>query len=249
MKSNFKNDKECYVCLSGANGDLGRQLVTDFYPYDCDFIFVVRFFDQQFADFLDGFKDLRFKVYECDLADEIAVTNTAKLIVSENKKIDILINNAAIAHGSLFQMQSQKELHKIFQVNFFSPFILTQYISRRMKKNLKGSIVNIASIAGVDAHKGYSAYGTSKSALIHFSKIAAQELADFNIRVNSISPSLFDTKMSSLQEQDSFDELLSRSAFKRLGTVSEISAAVLFLCSESSSFITSQNLRIDGGMT
>ena len=47
MKSNFKIDKECYVCLSGANGDLGRQLVTDFYPYDCDFIFVVRFFDQQ----------------------------------------------------------------------------------------------------------------------------------------------------------------------------------------------------------
>jgi len=249
MKSNFKIDKECYVCLSGANGDLGRQLVTDFYPYDCDFIFVVRFFDQQFADFLDGFKDLRFKVYECDLADEIAVTNTAKLIVSENKKIDIFINNAAVAHGSLFQMQSQKELHKIFQVNFFSPFILTQYISRRMKKNLKGSIVNIASSAAIDANEGRLAYVTSKASIMSASKVLARELALYNIRSNCVAPGLTDTLlMKESTKQKFINKTIENLMIKRIAEPKEIANAILFLASDLSSYITGQTIRVDGGM-
>ena len=248
MMSNFEIRGRSIACLTGANGDLGRQLIKDLHRHNCSLILLVREVTPEFCQYLETFDDLDFKIYECDLTDEEAVVATAKLIASENEQIDILINNAATAHGALLQMQSRDALHRVFQINFFSPFILTQYISRRMKKSGRGVIVNISSIAAEDPHEGYGAYGASKAALTQFSKIAAQELAAANIRVNSLAPSLFDTKMAAQQESRSFDTLLSRSVLKRLGTVAEISNTVLFLCSDAASFITGQNIRVDGGM-
>ena len=239
------------VLLTGANRGIGKEILHLFAKEGAAIIACVRKDNIEFSSFISDLSlthNVSIKSLYFDLTDENSIKAALKVLIDQKIKIDVLINNAGIAVGGLLQMTSQTKLKEVFQINFFSHVLITQYISKLMIKQNGGSIINMGSVAGIDNFAGYTAYGSSKAAIMFFTKTIAKELAPYNIRVNAIAPGLTDTNMASEMEEKATKEMLSRSDLNRLGQPSEIAELALFLASDKSSFITGQIIRVDGGM-
>ena len=169
-------------------------------------------------------------------------------VLLENEKIDILVNNAGINHTALFLMTKIEKIREIFEVNFFSNLILTQKILKKMIKQKKGSIINIASNAAQESDSGRSGYAASKSALITLTKVLSKELGSLGIRVNAVAPGLTETRMMKDGLSDKIlQETLNKIPLKRAANPEEIAKLVSFLGSDLSSYITGEVINITGG--
>ena len=163
--------------------------------------------------------------------------------------VDILINNAGTIQTSLFQMTSKKKLNEIFEINFFSQTVFTQYMLKPMIKKKCGNIVYISSSASLDGNEGRSSYASSKAALNAQAKVLSRELGEKNIRVNTIAPGLTNTEMMrNNHSEEIIKETISRVSLKRVASPDEIANVALFLASNLSGYITGQVIRVDGGM-
>ena len=184
-----------------------------------------------------------------DLSCEEQIKTGVKTIKEAKESVDILVNNAGAIFTALFQMTSMEKLKEMFEINYFSQMLLTQYISRIMVRQKFGSIINISSSAAIEGNEGRTGYASAKAAMITSTKVLAKELAPYNIRVNAVAPGLTQTEMMvSSTPEDALKETLNRICMKRVGQPEEIANSVLFLASDLSSYMTSQVLRVDGGM-
>jgi 3-oxoacyl-[acyl-carrier protein] reductase len=182
-----------------------------------------------------------------DMVDTQAMKTAVKQLAGSKRPVDVLVNNAGVAHGGLFQMTSLKAIREVFDVNFFSVLELTQNIVRLMQKKKNGSIINLASLSGLDLKSGNIAYGVSKAAIIAATKTLAAELGASGIRVNAIAPGLTDTDMAELMEKEARRKMLDNTSLKRLACPKEIADVAVFLASDMASFITGHVLCADGG--
>src|ERR1700730_13015355 len=165
-------------------------------------------------------------------------------------KIDILVNNAAtnIAQGPAIEMDDG-QFDKMVEVNLKSTFRLTRLVAPGMCERGSGSIVNIASIAGVRPQFQSLLYSMTKAALIMMTQCYALELGPAGVRVNAIAPGLVQTVLSEYYWKDEkrFQELMSRQPIRHLGQPSEIAEVALQLASDASSYLTGQTIIVDGG--
>lgn len=182
-----------------------------------------------------------------DITEEAAVKAAVKRIGKESKSIDILVNNAGILVEKLFGMTSYGVMQKTMDVNFLSQVRLAQLVSRYMIKARTGSIVNIASVSGMSGEVGATAYGSSKAAVIYATKAMANELGAYGVRVNSVSPGFIATDMWKERESEVRDRVLGETLLQRQGMPEEVANVILFLASDMSSYITGQNIVVDGG--
>jgi 3-oxoacyl-[acyl-carrier protein] reductase len=183
-----------------------------------------------------------------DLHDQEQVKAAAKSIVAQKLPVDVLVNNAGITYNALFLLSSVEKMREVFEINFFAPFLFSQYIAKAMMKQRRGSIINISSSAGIDGNAGRSVYGASKAAVICATKAMAAELGESGVRVNSIAPGITRTTMLSSMTEKVIEETRLLTSMKRLGEPVDIAKAVLFLASDLSSYVTGQVIRVDGGM-
>jgi len=183
-----------------------------------------------------------------DLVDEDSIKLAMKELYSWKLRVDILVNNAGIALGGFMLMTSIVKMKEIFQINYFSQVLLTQYILKMMIKNKNGNILFMSSVLGLDARVGATSYGASKAAIALLTKSLSKEVAAYNIRVNALAPNLVDTEMAYLMEKKSFSNMIDSSALNRLATPEEVANVALFLASDDSSYITGQVIRVDGGL-
>lgn len=124
-----------------------------------------------------------------------------------------------------------------------------QGVSKIMMRQREGVIINMASVGGIDAYPAYISYGMpAKAAMIYLTKTLSQELAPYGIRVNALAPSMTDTRMKEQMGAEANEEIMRRTALKRIAQPEEIAKLALFLASDDSSFITGQVVRIDGGL-
>ena len=152
-------------------------------------------------------------------------------------------------YTGLFQMTSKKKFEEIFNINFFSQSLFTQYIIKSMIKNKEGSITFISSTPATDGNIGRSAYVASKASINSLTKVLSKELGSYNIRVNAIAPGLTDTDMMKENTPEKFvKETINSTSLKRIGNPKEIANVALFLSSEMANYVTGQVLRVDGGM-
>ena len=240
-----------YVLITGANGGIGRSLVETFAEAGYQVIANMRAEKEGWADFAKETEEkyqVTVRTVYFDVTDTKAVSKAVTGLFKEKIFIDVLVNNAGVAHGGLLQMTSVDTIRQVFDTNYFSVVNMTQAVSRLMMRKKQGSIVNIASVAGIDLDSGNCAYGVSKAAVIAFTRTIAKEMAPYGIRINAVAPGLTDTRMAVMMEDKAGEAMVAQSSMKRLGDPKEIAETVLFLASDKASFITGQTLRVDGGM-
>jgi len=240
------------VIITGSNRGIGKAILTNFAENGANIWACVR---SESEDFFSFCKEIGAK-YEVnisplcfDLTDQEAMKKAIKNITAEKKTIDVLVNNAGIVPVSrLFQMSSIEEMKRVFEVNFFSQMLLTQYVSRVMARQKKGSIVNMVSIAALDGEPAQVEYVASKAALVGATKKLASELGMYGIRVNAVAPGVTATDMIKEMKEELLQKTLDSVILKRLAKPEEIANGVLFLASDLSSYMTGQILRVDGGV-
>lgn len=239
------------VCfITGSNRGIGRAMAEEFARNGADLIAHARLKTDAFEADMSGIADkygVSVTPVYFDMTDSEAMKEVFRELYKNKTKIDILINNAGVAHGGLFGMTPVSKIKEVFEINLFSVMELTQLVLKIMTRQKSGCIVNLASIAGIDLKPGNSAYGVSKAAVIAWTKTLASEVAQYGIRVNAIAPGLTDTNMASLMEDKAGKEMIESSAMKRLAKPEEIAKVALFLASENASFVNGQVIRVDGG--
>ena len=244
--------KNKYAVITGCNKGIGKETVRVFSENGSNIFACVRKIDKNFTNYIKTLeKKFKNKIFaiELDFSDKDLVKSAASKILNYKKNITILVNNAGAIETSLFQMSSMKNFYNIFEVNYFNQTLFTQYILKSITKSKNGSIVYISSTASIDGNIGRNIYAASKAAISSQAKVLSRELGRLNIRVNVIAPGLVNTEMMKKNTpQKIIDEVVSNSSLKRLGNPEEIAETILFLCSNKSSFITGQIIRVDGGM-
>ena len=238
--------------VTGCNRGIGSKILEVFSANGATIFACVRNNDEEFKTYLNEIKkkfNNQIIPIQFDLNYENQIKEAANNILSSNSSIDILVNNAAIIHTALFQMTSLKKLKEVFETNFFSQTIFTQYILKSMIKKKTGSILYISSSSALDGNEGRSAYSSAKAAMITQAKVLSREVGMYNIRVNAIAPGLTNTDMMKKNTpEEILSEVKSKISLKRIADPEEIANVALLLSSELSSYITGQVIRVDGGM-
>ncbi|MEM4335753.1 MAG: SDR family NAD(P)-dependent oxidoreductase [Candidatus Anstonellales archaeon] len=185
----------------------------------------------------------------CDVSKENEVKSLVEKTVKKFGKLDIMVNNAGIYFPKNIDEITEQDWNRLMAVNLNGVFFGTKYASIQMKKQKKGAIINIASVAGIRGIGGATHYGASKGAIVNFTKSAAQELASFGIRVNAIAPGLIETAMTKdiIANKELLEAYLAPVLIKRVGKPEDIAYGALYLASDEASYVTGTVLVIDGG--
>jgi len=239
------------IVITGCNRGIGKAILTTFAENGSNIWACVRQPSDEFETYIKELSmrcDVEIWPVFFDLKDSDQVKSAVKTIMSMKKPVDILVNNAGISYNALFQMSTIDKMIEVFNINFFSQMIFTQYIIKLMLRNKNGSIINIASSTGIDGNAGRSIYGASKAAIICATKAMSTELGENGIRVNAIAPGITQTEMITDMTEAVIRETIQQTHLKRAGNPFEIARAALFLASDISSYVTGQVLRVDGGL-
>ena len=182
-----------------------------------------------------------------DIAQPQQVDTMFAEALSVQGQIDALVNNAGVADFDHIVDTTFARWRKVMETNLDGVFLCTQAAIPALKAS-RGAIVNIASISGLRASTLRVAYGTSKAAVIHLTQQQAVELGEYGIRVNSVAPGPVRTKLAmAVHTQDIIDAYHDAIPLNRYGSEAEIGQVIAFLCSEQASFVTGQNISVDGG--
>ena len=238
--------------ITGARRGIGRATVEAFASQGANVWACARKADPAFEMDMKAVAD-KYGVSVWPVYFDVTNETEMKTVVNSIRKlkisIDILVNVAGIADDSTsFQMTSLEKIKHVMAVNFFAVSLLTQYISRLMARQRFGSIINIASIAGLDGAPAQYEYAASKGAIISGTKNLARELASYNVRVNAVAPGMIATDMGSQIDEELKKNILSKVIMNRLGKPEEVADVIAFLASDLSRYMTGQIIRVDGGM-
>lgn len=189
-----------------------------------------------------------------DVRSEDSVTTAVAAVRQRFGRIDVIVNSAGVAGGGPVHLMPVEEWDRVVDINLKGPFLVCKHVLPMMLEQGTGSIINIASIEGLEASEGGSAYNASKAGVVMLTRNMAMDYARKGIRVNAVCPGFVETPMfTNLFELPGLDEYRARiieaHQMGRTGRPEEIANAVLFLASDEASFITGHALVVDGGFT
>lgn len=183
-----------------------------------------------------------------DVTDTEAVNNLVSDITQSHGAPTILVNNAGVTRDNLLLRMKEEEWDTVLDTDLKSIYRVTKSCLRGMTKARKGRVINITSVVGASGNPGQCNYAAAKAGMVGFTKSLAAEIAPRGITVNAVAPGFIDTDMTRSLSDDQKEQLLKRIPIGRLGTVTDVSHAVLFLASEAADYITGVTLHVNGGM-
>lgn len=191
---------------------------------------------------------VKAELFAANVADYAQCEEMVKAVKSTFGSIDALVNNAGITKDGLLLRMSEEQYDAVIAVNQKSVFNMIKLVGAVMLRQKHGSIVSLASVAGLYGNPGQMNYSASKAAIIGMTKTAAKELGSRNITVNAVAPGLIKTPMTDVLTDEQKKEMISLVAMKRYGLPEEIASVVSFLCSKDASYVTGQTIEISGGL-
>jgi len=246
MKINFEGQ---VVLITGATRGIGKQLANDFHELGAELILTgTRNEEIEALNKSRGELANPRRQYYC--VNFLDADSTEKFLgeLGSYGRIDVCVNNAGMSRIEYIDETTTKDWDDIVTVNLKAPYLVTREISTIMKRNGYGRIVNIGSIFGSISREKRSIYSVSKFGLRGLTTGSSNELARYNILVNTVSPGFVLTERTKrVLSKEEMTELASQVPIKRFATPDEISKLILFLASGSNTYITGQNIIIDGG--
>jgi gluconate 5-dehydrogenase len=197
-------------------------------------------------------KSCRAEGMVCDVTDEDQVQAVVDATVSAFGRIDVLVNNAGVSWGERPEAMSLENFRKVMDTNLAGAFLFARAAGRVMLKAKRGSIINIASVAGLRSSTHgphYAAYVASKAGLMGLTRELAATWGPEGIRVNAIAPGFFHSRLADPVIKWVEPEIVRRNPIPRIGAAGELKGVALFLASDASSYITGQTIAVDGGGT
>jgi gluconate 5-dehydrogenase len=186
-----------------------------------------------------------------DVTDAAAVETAITDLIARTGVPDILVNNAGVQRRAPFTQFAVSDWDDIVAANLSGVFYVARFVAPGMLARGSGKIVNIGSVQSQLARQSIAPYSATKGGVVQLTKGMAADLAGHGVQVNAISPGYFATEMNTalVEDEDFTNWLTQRTPARRWGDVSELNGALLFLCSDASSFVSGQNIFVDGGMT
>jgi 3-oxoacyl-[acyl-carrier protein] reductase len=237
--------------VTGAGGGIGFATIERLLLAGATVVGNVRELRPEVQDRFEGLRATyaeRFSVSQGSVSSAAYVETLAKQIFSMHRRLDVLVNNAGILRDAYIGMISEAQITEVLQVNLASVIMMTQAMSRLMKRNKSGSIINLASIMGVRGNVAQLVYASSKAGVIGATLSASKELASAGIRVNAVAPGFIETPMTSGLPEEAREDLLARIGLGRAGTPEDVADVVILLASDLTRYVTGQVVGVDGGM-
>ncbi len=183
-----------------------------------------------------------------DVGDREAIQALIADIAASEGAVSLLINNAGITRDNLLIRMQDEEWEAVIRTNLSSVFYLSRACLRGMLKARHGRIVNIASVVGTMGNAGQTNYAAAKAGLLGFSKSLAREVGARGITVNVVAPGFIETEMTAALAADQRDALVAQIPLQRLGSVADVAACVLYLCSPAGAYLSGETIHVNGGM-
>ncbi|HEX3933599.1 MAG TPA: SDR family oxidoreductase, partial [Puia sp.] len=246
---NLKNKK---ALVTGGSRGIGKAIVEELLSLEAEVLFTARS-GEELAVAYDELQ-LTFSTVHAQQAD-VSKTGDRQAVTSWIRehwgRLDILVNNAGINIRKPSVDYSPEEVLQVLDIDLLAPFELCRSLLPFMRQSGAASIINISSVAGsYDVNTG-APYGMAKAGLIQLSRNLAVEWASYGIRVNTVSPWFTATPLTQrlLEDPQKLEAITSRTPLRRVAQPVEIAAAVAFLAMDKSSYITGQNIPVEGGVT
>jgi 3-oxoacyl-[acyl-carrier protein] reductase len=185
-----------------------------------------------------------------DLANLREIPDLVKGLHKEFGPIHGLVNNAALGTSGVLATMRDTDIERLVRLNTISPLILTKYVVRSMMAGQGGGrIVNIASIVTLTGYSGLSVYGATKASIVGFTRSLSRELGRLGVTVNAVAPGFVDTAMTGGLDPAQREQIVRRSALRRLADIEDVANAVEFLLSDKAKNVTGTVLTVDAGAT
>jgi len=232
--------------ITGASGGIGGEIAKALYAAGA----TVALSGTRVAplEALAGELGDRAHVTPCNLSDRDAVGALVGQAAEAMGSVDILVNNAGITKDNVFMRMSDEEWDQVLEVNLTSTMRLCRSAIRPMMKARFGRIVNITSVVGEAGNPGQANYAASKAGVAGMSRAIAKEVATRGITVNCVAPGFIETPMTDKLNDQQKDAINGQIPAARMGTVTEVAAAVVFLASVEAGYVTGSTVHVNGGM-
>ncbi|MFZ3579173.1 SDR family NAD(P)-dependent oxidoreductase [Virgibacillus sp. DJP39] len=248
----FNFEKQVAVVTGGGSG-IGKICAEALAENGATIVLLGRTLEkiQNTADEISNKTGATVSAFTCDVTEKKQINDVVLKIIEKYDRIDILVNNAGTTARGSIETLEENDWDKVMDTNVKSVFLMSQAVIPFMKKAQYGRIINTASVAGNVSLFFGTVYGPSKAGVIHLTKQLSGELAKYNITANAFSPWFFKTDLNSgtLKDEEFKSMVENRTPMKRLGQLDELKTTVLYFASKGSSYVTGQNVFVDGGMT
>jgi 3-oxoacyl-[acyl-carrier protein] reductase len=236
------------VLVTGSSRGIGAEMIKAFGKHgaQCVVNYVADVQGQNKTDAMSVAKELAEPlVIDSDVTQPSQVEAMMKQIQDRHGGLDILVNNSGIISDRSIRKMSLDDFESVIRVNLTGTFIVTQKAAAILRN--AGRIINMSSVSGQMGLFGQANYSSSKAGIIALTKVSAREFARQNITVNAIAPGFIDVGMSKGVPEEAMQRFIKQIPLGRLGDVSEIVNAALFLASPMASYITGHVLNVNGG--
>tara|TARA_B100000963_G_C22474204_1_gene601588 strand:- start:5 stop:736 length:732 start_codon:yes stop_codon:yes gene_type:complete len=234
------------IFITGGSGGIGSAICNKFKDNNYSLI-LTSSSDEKIEKLKNIYGDHHF-YYKVDLSNATDLQNCLDQIVINHKDISVIVNNAGVTEDNIIFRMKNEQWSKVIQTNLNSNYQIIKSLLPNMLSRKYGKIIGISSIVGTTGNPGQANYVASKSGMVGLYKSIAAEVAKRNINVNIVSPGFIATSMTEKLNTDQKNSYLSRIPMSKFGHPDDIAKTVYFLASDDSSYITGQNIHVNGGM-
>ena len=238
------------VLITGASRGIGRETAILFAKNNYNVV-INYLNNKSLANSLKESLEARYNIkaltIKADISKEEEVQAMVADAIEEFKKIDVLVNNASIAKDNILELKTKEEFASVININLVGTFLVTKEVSKYMKEERDGVIINVSSTNAIDSYYPYSMdYDASKAGVISLTMNFAVELSPY-IRVNAVAPGWVNTDMKKEIDINYKKDLEEKILLNRFAEPTEVAKVIYFLASDDASYINGEVIKIDGG--